>query len=320
MYGAVAPSPIQTRCRIEDSTAKRFRFAADVTPAPGIQSSQHDSLQTHNAIETTSHDAHLGHALLRCIMAGPSGSIIRNGDDMSVNVQDWRLHATAELDKDQVIFGTFYSKGTVVKQAANLKLPNKKTLLLHVPNATALFLSSSHRAYSEARALRKKNKLDSSLKPAVAFQLDDEDFVFLECMMSAIVAAYTAIEAFVNQSIPDDVVYQKVKAGVAQPCSKAEIERCFTLKEKLSTVLPEALSLNKPVGHKCWNEFHRLEAMRDRLIHMKSADQNVMGDGKGTVWEDLFGFPEPVKLALPILTFLASQMVVQRRWLTHRPF
>jgi hypothetical protein len=235
-------------------------------------------------------------------------------------LQDWRLHATGELDKDQVIFGTFYSKGTVVKQAANLKLPNNKTLQLHVPNATALFLSSSHRSYNEARSLRKKNKLDSGLKPAVAFESDDEAFTFLECLMSSIVAAYTAIEAFVNQSIPDGYVYQKVKAGVTQSFSKVEIERAIPLKDKLSSVLPEALSLNKPVGHKCWDEFHRLEAMRDRLIHMKSADQNVMGDGKGTVWEDLFAFPEPVKLALPILTFLASQMQVQRRWLTHRPF
>ncbi|WP_322034415.1 hypothetical protein [Burkholderia sp. BCC1970] len=53
---------------------------------------------------------------------------------------------------------------------------------------------------------------------------------------------------------------------------------------------------------------------------MKSKDQNVMGNGKGTVWGHLLSFPEPVKLALPLLDFLASQMKLQRRWVTHRPF
>jgi hypothetical protein len=236
------------------------------------------------------------------------------------NVQDWRLQATSELAEDANLWGTLYPKGTIIKQAANLKVPNGKTLTLSVPNATALFLNSSHRAYTEAAALMKKSKIASAPGPVVTFGKDDYAFTWLEHMMTAIISAYTAIEAFVNQSIPDDFLFEKVKSGVKDTLNKAEIERRLPLKEKLSDVLPIALNIKKPVGHTGWDKFCRLESMRDRIIHMKSKDQNVMGNGKGTVWEHLLSFPEPVKLALPLLDFLASQMKLQRRWVTHRPF
>lgn len=236
------------------------------------------------------------------------------------NVQDWRLQATSELAEDANLWGKIYPKGTVIKQAANIKLQNKRTLVLHVPNATALFLSSSHRAFTEASTILKHHKINAGLTPTVMFGSDEDAFAWLENMMMSVVSAYTAVEAFVNQSIPDDFKFKKDKAGVVEVFSKIDIERRFPLKEKLSSVLPSALSLTNPVGHKGWNKFCRLEGMRDRIIHMKSKDQNINGDGKGTVWEHLFGFPEPVSLALPLLDYLTSQMEMKRRWVTHRPF
>ncbi|VBT21801.1 Uncharacterised protein [Burkholderia pseudomallei] len=235
------------------------------------------------------------------------------------NVQDWRLQATTELAEDANLWGTLYPKGTVLKQAANLKLSSAKTLTLSVPNATALFLSSSHRAYTEAAALMKKSKIASASGPNVAWT-DDDAFTWLEHMMTSIISAYTAVEAFVNQSIPDDFQLEKTRSGAKETLNKLEIERRLPLKEKLSDVLPVALNIKKPVGHTGWDKFCRLEGMRDRIIHMKSKDQNVMGEGKGTVWDHLLTFPEPVRLALPLLDFLASQMKLQRRWVTHRPF
>lgn len=243
-----------------------------------------------------------------------------SSSDDDKNAQDWRLQATSELAEDTDLWGTLYPKGTVIKQAANLQLPSGKTLTLSVPNATALFLSSSHRAYAEAATLMKKNKIANAPRPVVTFGNDDDAFAWLEHMMTAIISAYTAIEAFVNQSIPDDFIFEKEKSGVKDMLNKVEIEKRLPLKEKLSAVLPVALNIKRPVGHTGWDKFCRLEAMRDRIIHMKSKDQNVMGNGKGTVWEHLLSFPEPVKLALPLLDFLASQMKLQRRWVTHRPF
>jgi len=236
------------------------------------------------------------------------------------DVQDWRLQATSELAEDANLWGKVYPKGTVIKQAVNIKLPNQKTLVLHVPNATALFLNSSHRAFAEASVILKQHKITAGHTPTVMFGSDDEAFTWLENMMTSIVSAYTAVEAFVNQSIPDDFKFEINKAGVIKVFEKSDIERRFPLKEKLSSVLPSALALTNPVGHKGWNKFCRLEGMRDRIIHMKSKDQNVNGDGKGTVWEHLFSFPEPVSLALPLLEYLTSQMEIKRRWVTHRPF
>jgi hypothetical protein len=88
----------------------------------------------------------------------------------------------------------------------------------------------------------------------------------------------------------------------------------------MSEILPAALNIQAPKGKKCWDDFHRLEQMRERIIHMKSADRNVNGPARGTVWEDLFKFPEPVTLGLPVLEFFARQMDVKRLWVTDRPF
>jgi hypothetical protein len=88
----------------------------------------------------------------------------------------------------------------------------------------------------------------------------------------------------------------------------------------MSEILPAALNIQAPKGKKCWDDFHRLEQMRERIIHMNSADRNVNGPARGTVWEDLFKFPEPVTLGLPVLEFFARQMDVKRLWVTDRPF
>ncbi len=46
--------------------------------------------------------------------------------------------------------------------------------------------------------------MDKSLQADVYFPSDKEAFDYIERMIEAIILAFTALEAFVNEAIPDD--------------------------------------------------------------------------------------------------------------------
>lgn len=236
--------------------------------------------------------------------------------------KDWRLQAVSELAELCTPRGQLdvtYPKGAIVRQAGQFPVFDGRVLTLHIPNATALFLNISHRHYNDARTVLEVSGIRKGAREAVMFTTDAEAFHYLECFMTSVIAAYTAVEAFANEAIPDDYVYRRQHKGREEILAKAEIELRLALSKKMNEVLPAALKAQAPKG-KCWDGFHRLETMRERIIHMKSADRNMIGPARGTVWEHLFKFPEPVTLALPILDHFARQMEAKRGWATERPF
>ncbi|WP_257757117.1 hypothetical protein [Burkholderia glumae] len=237
--------------------------------------------------------------------------------------KDWRLQTTAELAEPFTPPWSpevTYAKGSLIKLAGQFPVHDGRQLTLNIPNATALFLSISHRNYVEARAVLDRSGIRKGVRKNVTFAVDADAFHYLECFMTSVVGAYTAVEAFANETIPDSYIHVQKYKDTEERLVKADIERRLTLSKKMMEILPAALSIQTPKGKKCWDQFHRLELMRERIIHMKSADRNMNGPARGTVWEDLFKFPEPVSLALPILEFFARQMDVKRLWVTDRPF
>ncbi|HXO98267.1 MAG TPA: hypothetical protein VN857_16880 [Chthoniobacterales bacterium] len=80
----------------------------------------------------------------------------------------------------------------------------KQRLGATIPNATALFLNLSHMFHTEARSLLRKCITD---KDKFGKLPDDEAFSFYERMMGSAVFACTALEAFVNEQIPDTYTY-----------------------------------------------------------------------------------------------------------------
>jgi hypothetical protein len=88
-----------------------------------------------------------------------------------------------------------------------MHLSRKKQLTIPLPNATALLLNSSAIAFTAARTIRVASGIDKSLQTDVSFQSDKEAFDYIERMIEAVVLAFTALEAFVNETIPEDFVY-----------------------------------------------------------------------------------------------------------------
>lgn len=157
-----------------------------------------------------------------------------------------------------------------------------------LPSAPALFLHISHRAYCKIKdvdPLTLFNRHSTGIWP------DDQSplFDFLEDSICHITYAFTALEAFANECIPDSYQHTFVyeKSGEVKTYGREEIERYVNLDEKLHTHLPRILDTTSPKGTKVWEPYRKLKQLRDRIIHLKAVDRNASGPEEETVWGDL---------------------------------
>ncbi len=231
---------------------------------------------------------------------------------------DWRMQDILFLREDwkSPWTGQVAPKGSQLTLQSVTQLNKKKTLSIVLPNATALCISSSRRAWKEAQEIRKRAKIDSSLKAQVTFSSKAESFDYLERVMESIVMAFTALEAFVNENIPDDFEYHTHKRSeiILEVMDKKAIERWLSLGEKISNVLPEAKSIESPKGSKCWQAYRDLKGTRDRIIHMKNEDRRSSGPEIPTLWHKLFKINAPHKQAKVVVDYFVKKTEAQPRW------
>ncbi len=104
-------------------------------------------------------------------------------------------------------------------------------------------------------------------------------FDYFEIVIGAVIASYTAIEAFANLMIPEDYLYsingKNKNEGITTSYKKDAIERHISLEEKLQVVLPNIYSTPKPQSDSTWwTSFQSLENIRNELIHAKRSRSN----------------------------------------------
>lgn len=236
---------------------------------------------------------------------------------------DWRLHATARLAEDWANpwTGQTVPKGSRLTVSSVMQLTRKTQLTIPLPNATALLLNASAESFSRARSIRDLNGIDKSLQSDVAFRSDKDAFDYVERMIEAIVLAFTALEAFVNETIPEEYVYARhVKSDlILEAASKSTIERRVQIDEKLTAVLPEVLSCQSPKGSRCWQGYKQLKQTRDRLIHMKSEDRKSSLPEVDTLWKAVFITPAPHMAAKAVIDHFVKAMPVAPGWHTRFP-
>lgn len=236
---------------------------------------------------------------------------------------DWRLQATSRLTEDWANpwTGQLVPKGSRITVSSIIQLTKKKQLTIPLPNATALLLNSSANAFAVACAIRNLSKIDNSIRSQVSFHTDKEAFDYLERMIEAVVLAFTALEAFVNESIPEDFVYVRHSRSsiVLEATSKSSIERYVSIDEKLTSVLPEVLNCSSPKGSRSWQSYRQLKTTRDRLIHMKTEDRKSSDAEVDTIWKALFITPAPHLTVKAIIVFFTRKMTSKPGWLSRFP-
>ncbi|WP_138921952.1 hypothetical protein [endosymbiont of Tevnia jerichonana] len=128
--------------------------------------------------------------------------------------------------------------------------------------------------------------------------------------------AFTAMEAFVNEVIPDDFKYHTHRKSeiIIEEMDKTQIERWLSIEEKFSTVLPEILQTPSPKKLRCWQGFKKLKKIRDRIIHMKAADRKSSGPETPTLWHELFNVEPLFSQAKDIIDYFVKSMESKPRW------
>lgn len=231
---------------------------------------------------------------------------------------DWRLQTTTHLAEEWTSpwTGITSPKGTRITLVSIIQLTNKKHLTIPLPNATASMLNAAAKAYESARSLRLGGEIDKTLKSEVSFKSEKDAIDYIERMIESIVLAYSAIEAFANESIPNDFVYARHNKSdiLLEAASKETIERHISTDEKLTSVLPEILGCKSPKGTRCWQNYKQLKRARDRIIHMKTEDRKSSGPETDTVWKAIVLTPAPHLSAKEVIDHFVRSMSAKPQW------
>ncbi len=231
---------------------------------------------------------------------------------------DWRLQTTTHLAEDWTNpwSGITSPKGTRVTVVSVIRLTKKKLLTVPIPNATAIMLNASARAFESARALRVSSEIDKTLNNKVSFTSETDALDYIERMIESIILAYSAIEAFANESIPGDFIYTRHKNSdvLLEASNKESIERHVPTDEKLTAVLPEVLGCKSPKGTHCWQNYKQLKVSRDRIIHMKTEDRKSSGPELDTIWKAIVLTPAPHLSAKALVDYFVKNMKNKPQW------
>lgn len=238
-------------------------------------------------------------------------------------VDDWRFQLITHLTQDFTSpwTGTTSPAGTRVTLSSVIQMTKKKQLTVPLPNASALLLNSAATAFIAAREIRDRSGIDKSHHIEVSFKSDADAFDFIERMIESIVLAFTALEAFVNEIIPEDYFYAHHNRSdvVLEASSKSTIERHIRIDEKLTAVLPDILKCSSPKGTRCWQGYRQLKATRDRIVHMKTLDRRSSGPEVESVWKAIILSPSPHLAAKDVIDHFAVHMQDKPAWYMNFP-
>jgi len=238
---------------------------------------------------------------------------------------DWRHRAATTVAEDhrgpdgKVVC----AKGTPITATTFIKHGGRE-IGFGDPSATALFLNQSHRSFVEAMRL---HPFHGEWPPS---ELEDSTRVYdyLELICTSVFFAYTALEAFVNEELPEDYVYEREEQTdsgiyVVRQFDKEQIERHLSLSEKLATVLPRATGKPSPKGTSTWEDFVHLGRLRDRVVHMKSEDRKrskAHDMYPKSIWSDLLNPSQRDFPAIAKSMVLYFKQEDERHWLRRCPF
>lgn len=239
-------------------------------------------------------------------------------NDSNLDKGDWRLQTTAFLDREWTSpwTGMTSPKCSRLTVVSVIQLTKKKQLTLPIPNATASMLNASAIAYNNAKKLRAESEIDKTLKNDVTFRTEKDAIDYVERMIEAIILAFSAVEAFANESIPVDYIYKKHSKNAieAENVNKQEIERYSSTDEKLSQILPSVFNCKSPKGSISWDGYKQLKRVRDRIIHMKTEDRKSSGAELDTIWKAIVLSPVPHLTAKAVIDHFVKHMPKKPNW------
>ncbi|MEO5616103.1 MAG: hypothetical protein ABIR04_14435 [Cypionkella sp.] len=221
--------------------------------------------------------------------------------------EDWRFHAVGPL-------GTGVGMIATTERASKL---SNRVRSFGLPSAPALYLNLAMNARKKRSTFNLAAAFEDHPHPQGIYPEDHEMlFDFFQEFSAEVIFSFTALEAFVNEVIPANFVYEWVNSKKEKMAlSRQEVERQVSLDEKLKKVLPIAHNVKSPIGTIYWQNYKVLKKARDRLIHLKSVDRTASGPEHQTIWGHMIAEKDTnfVNAAYSMMGAYPS-LIKDRRW------
>jgi hypothetical protein len=193
-----------------------------------------------------------------------------------------------------------------------------------LPSGPALFLNLAYKAFLTYRDVDVLGFFDEHPPPQGRWPEDQKPlFDFCEQFAAHVVFAFTALESFANEVIPEGYTYTTTRGQKGQKITynRDGIERNVSLSEKLAQILPSALGVKPPKGLHIWRDYTNLRKVRDRIIHLKMSDRSRTGPETPTIWGDMLrNSKEPFCDNAHKLMGYFGPVVTNRRWHKTYPY
>jgi len=188
--------------------------------------------------------------------------------------EEYRKNKDSRIKKPHIIINRDdFSKYFVFDANWVLVFDNLETLMIQ-PNDVSLYSNISESNLKKAQEFYNKtilirHKIWYGSHPNVDKQT--QYYIYFELIISSLIFAYTALEAFANICIPNNYEYLIEKNGIKTIYSKEAIERKYSLRDKFKLILKDIINTSDPTKEDWWYDFIRLEDLRNEIIHTKQS-------------------------------------------------
>ncbi|WP_201526423.1 MULTISPECIES: hypothetical protein [Psychrobacter] len=194
-------------------------------------------------------------------------------DVNSIELLDMRFLPPKILVPDDIEDYKFLSRSI---EEVDIKKNRVKFL---TPSMVALQINIANEALREVKALNNRIQSlyseqdlssESTGESLIGHTL--EIYSFIEHAQKAIIFSFTALETFINLSIPHDFIWEKRTTRKTEVYNKEQVERYVSWKEKINLVVTDIYKVPQIKQMDFWSDLIELLDVRNRLIHIKSSD------------------------------------------------
>jgi hypothetical protein len=177
------------------------------------------------------------------------------------------------------ITGSDVTSEKVLLQYVDKIMVENNRFSFFTPNTVALLFSMAEKSGVEAMELLDQIKSRSKNENHIngydrKVLIDDSKLVceYLEQIQAAVVFSFTAIESFINISIPSEYVYQVNTNKKTESYNKEQIERSVRWQDKITKIMVDIYKTDKIESERFWVLFLKLVDIRNNIIHQKSTN------------------------------------------------
>ncbi|MCD4745128.1 MAG: hypothetical protein K8R58_02390 [Bacteroidales bacterium] len=169
----------------------------------------------------------------------------------------------------------------LLQQSESFKVKGKEFSFL-IPNNISLFLSISSKGYLNAKNIYKKIISAKLPKSKISFIKKElkELYNYFEEIQIGLLFMYYALEIFSNLAIPKNHKIKRLnEKNEKETWNKEKIIKMLSLSEIIGDILPEILKTESPKEKKFWQNFIKLENIRNAIINQKIINNTAIDTG-----------------------------------------